>query len=190
MKLRRRHKIATAGVGLLAALVLAAFYFPQQILCVDSGPVKADVIVVLGGGIGERAPRAVELFKEGAASVVVLSGEGDTGANRQALVAGGVPPEAIEIEGKSRSTWENAHFCAPVLKALGARRVVLVTSWYHSRRALKCFQKAAPDIAFYSRPAYGGYDRDDWARYGTWRYVRAEYFKLAGYWVVWRISPF
>ena len=42
MKLRRRHKIAAAGFGLLAAVALVAFFFPQQILCVDSGPVRGE----------------------------------------------------------------------------------------------------------------------------------------------------
>ena len=52
------------SVILLVALVVAVGYFyPEKILCVDSGPVTADVIVVLGGGLHERPERAAELFQ-------------------------------------------------------------------------------------------------------------------------------
>ena len=40
---------------------------------------------------------------------------------------------------------------------MGAQRVIIVTSWYHSRRALACFEHYAPDMKFYSRPSYFGY---------------------------------
>ena len=44
--------------GLLLLLGLTALLFPRQILTVDSGPVKADAMVVLGGGMSERPERA------------------------------------------------------------------------------------------------------------------------------------
>jgi hypothetical protein len=72
----------------------------------------------------------------------------------------------------------------------GAKRVIIVTSWYHSRRALHTFQHYAPDIQFYSRPAYFGYPRTQWSRAGISGYIRAEYVKLAGYWVCYGVWPF
>src|ERR1035441_10336009 len=71
----------------------------------------------------------------------------------------------------------------------GAKRVIIVTSWYHSRRALHAFQHYAPDIQFYSRPAYFGYPRTQWSRAGISGYIRAEYVKLAGYWVCYGVCP-
>jgi hypothetical protein len=56
-----------AVLGVLALLLLAAFFFPQQVLCVDSGNVQADAMVVLGGGSLERPTRAAELFEAGTA---------------------------------------------------------------------------------------------------------------------------
>ena len=59
-------------VFLLAALVGAVGYFyPEKILCLDSGPVAADVIVVLGGGLHERPLRAAELFHLHAAPRII-----------------------------------------------------------------------------------------------------------------------
>jgi len=87
--------------GLLVALAaVIAFFYPEKFLCVDSGRVSADVIVLLGGGSHERPERAAELFKAQAASRIIISGEGDDEINRQLLIQAGVPAGAIQLEGK------------------------------------------------------------------------------------------
>src|ERR1035438_10713364 len=91
-----------AVLGVLALLLLAAFFFPQQVLCVESGDVQADAMVVLGGGSDERPTRAAELFQASADPRIVVSGAGDDEANNRLLVGNGVPPTAIKLEGKSR----------------------------------------------------------------------------------------
>lgn len=48
-------------------LGIMAVLFPQELLTVDSGNVKADPLVVLGGGSIERPERASELSKANAA---------------------------------------------------------------------------------------------------------------------------
>src|ERR1017187_8761554 len=127
--------------GLLVALAaVIAFFYPEKFLCVDSGRVSADVIILLGGGSHERPERAAELFKAHAASRLIISGEGDDEINRQLLIQAGVPAGAIQLEGKSRTTRENAEFTVKLLRAEKVRRVIIVTSWFHSRRALKCFR--------------------------------------------------
>jgi uncharacterized SAM-binding protein YcdF (DUF218 family) len=186
-------------LGLVLFLLSAAYFFPQQILCVDSGKVQADVVVVLGGGSDERPTRAAELFRSGAAPRIIVSGAGDWTANERILMAAGVPPTAIELEGKSRSTKQNAQFSIPLLRRLDAERrthgatgplrVIVVTTWYHSRRALHAFQHYAPDIQFYSRPAYYAYSRAQWTREGVCSHIRAEYVKLPAYWLCYGICP-
>lgn len=178
-----------ALAALLALCAILAFAFPQQILCVDSGNVQADAMVVLGGGSYERPVRAAELFRSGAAPRIIVSGAGDAEANKRLLVGKGVPPSAIELESQSRSTKQNAQFSIPLLRALGAKHVILVTSWYHSRRALHTFQHYAPDMQFYSRPSYFGYPRAQWSQTGISGYVRSEYAKLVGYWVCYGVWP-
>ena len=176
-----------------ASLILstfAALLFPQKLLTLDNGPVKADVLVVLGGGMNERPERAAELFKEGVAPKVLVSGRGDCEANAQCLVKNGVPEGAIISEDNSASTLENAKFSVPILRQLGARRVIIVTSWYHSRRALACFRHFAPEIIFYSRPTYFGYQRRDWGKHDIGGEMKFEYLKLLGYWAYYGIAPF
>jgi hypothetical protein len=99
------------------------------------------------------------LFKQGVAPKILVSGFGDDVSNEHLLVRFGVPKADIIVEPKSRTTRQNAEFSIPLLHALGAKRVIIVTSWYHSRRALMCFEHYAPDIQFYSRPSYAGYVR-------------------------------
>jgi len=193
--IRKRRWIWRAALALavlLLALGVGAYFFPQKILCVDSGPVKADVIVVLGGGTGarERPERSVELFKAHDAPRIIVSGEGDDGINRQILLRSGVPASAVQIESKSRTTRENAEFTIRMLRAENAHRVILVTSWYHSRRALRCFEHYAPDIQFYSRPSYFAYARADWPGKKVEHRIYLEYPKLLGYWVCYGVRPF
>jgi uncharacterized SAM-binding protein YcdF (DUF218 family) len=187
-KLIKRTALVT--FFLLLLLVVAAIIFPQPFLCVDNGPVKADVIVVLGGGSHERPERAAELFKEHAAPRIIISGLGDYEINRRRLIAAGVPANAIELETQSRTTRENAQFTVKLLREQKQKRVILVTSWYHSRRAVACFRHYAPEIRFYSRPSYFASARADWSHNRIGPRVRLEYAKLVGYWVRYGVCPF
>src|SRR5579859_6629322 len=88
---------AVAAATVLALLLLIAALFPRHLLLLDSGPVSADVLVVLGGGSGERVNTAAQLFKAGAAPRLIVSGAGDALDNKRLLVNRGVPAEAIEV---------------------------------------------------------------------------------------------
>jgi uncharacterized SAM-binding protein YcdF (DUF218 family) len=129
------------------------------------------------------------LFHSGAAKRILVSGAGDTDGNRLLLKSRGVPGTAIEMERDSKTTKENAEFSIPLLRAAGAKRVIIVTSWYHSRRALKCFQHYAPDLQFYSCPSYFAYSRSEWSRERTARRIRAEYMKVLAYWLRYGVAP-
>ena len=183
-------KIILVLLGLLLLLAAAAAVFPQPFLCVDSGPVKADVIVILGGGSHERPVRAAELFKEHAAPRIIISGLGDCEINRRLLLAAGVPASAIELETQSRTTRENAEFTIQLLRKEKLTRVIIVTSWYHSRRALACFRHYAPELKFYSRPSYFASAHADWPHNRIGSRIRLEYAKLLGYWIRDGVCPF
>jgi len=195
---------------LLLSLAAVAWFFPQQILTIDNGSKKADAIVILGGAEPDREERAAELFKAGEAPAVLCSGYGTASANRTFLIKAGIPAKHILLEAKSRTTRENAMCSVPMLRALGAKQVIIVTSWYHSRRALMCFEHYAPDIQFYSRPSYFGYEggteagksnvsnisnsASAYERQKELKRLRGhtemEYAKLIGYWLCYGICPF
>jgi uncharacterized SAM-binding protein YcdF (DUF218 family) len=182
-------RIALATSILFFALAAVAFCLPQKILCIDSGTARADVIVVLGGGAHERPERAAELFKEHDAPRIVVSGFGDDEISRRILNGAGVPANVIQLESKSRTTEENAEFTIKLLREQKLKSAIIVTSWYHSRRALKTFGHFAPEIKFYSRPSYFAFNRADWTRAFAKR-VYLEYAKLPGYWIRYGASPF
>lgn len=186
---KRFLKIAMILVALVVLFAAGLFLFPQVFLCVDSGPVKADMIIVLGGGAHERPEFAAELFRDHAAPRILISGAGDDEISRRILVKNGVPAYDIAIENKSKTTRENARLCAPMLRTEKVHSAILVTSWYHSRRALKTFEHFAPGIKFYSRPSYYKYKHSGWDRDFS-RRVYWEYIKLPGYWVAYGVWPF
>jgi uncharacterized SAM-binding protein YcdF (DUF218 family) len=77
---------------------------------------KADRLIACGG-IGHHPPSEAEVI-------------------RQICLEQGVRPEKIILEGRSRNTRENLSFAVPILRKLGATRVILVTDRYHAPRAL------------------------------------------------------
>ena len=181
-------RIALAAAFLVVTLSGAAFLFPEQVLTIESGPVKGDALVVLGGE-GGRAERAAELYRQGVAPAIVVTGYGDCLRNVQLLERSGVPATAILAEPSALSTLENATKSVPLLRALRAHRVILVTTWFHSRRSLACFEHTAPDMQFFSRPAYTDFEPKPPNRTGYVWQVNYEYVKLAGYWFSYGVCP-
>lgn len=190
--LKTAFKLFAWFVIIALVVGLLAWFYPEKFLTVDAGPVTADVLVVIGGGGGqhERALKAAQLFRDHAAPRVIITGEGDDQVNRHVLIANGVPANDIEVENKSTTTRENAKFTGKILNAEKVRTAILVTSWYHARRAEKTFEHFVPEIKFYSRPAYFGFDRDDWEKNGTNKRMRLEFLKLPGYWLRYGVNPF
>jgi uncharacterized SAM-binding protein YcdF (DUF218 family) len=140
-----RFVVLTCGVAIVAALplTLAGYLFP--ILRADG---RANAIVALGGFGVPRAELAADLFLEGAAPLVVVTGAGDCGTMREVLLARGVPASAILTECASRSTQENAALSADLLRENHVRSAILVTHWFHAGRALAAFRAAAPEARF------------------------------------------
>ena len=187
---KRIFRLVKYLVLLTALLAAAAYFYPEKFLCTDSGPAMGDVIVLLGGGVHERPLRAAELYKQHAAARIIITGAGDDEINRQLLIQYGVPAGAIEVENQSKTTRENAVNTLKLLRAEHVNRAILVTSWYHSRRAEKTFEHYAPDILFYSRPSYYGFDMADWTKTGTGKRMHLEFLKIPAYWIRFGINPF
>lgn len=184
--------LCAACAWVVAALLLgyAVYHYPRQTLTVDSGNVKANVIIVLGGGRDERPQRAAELFKQGAAPRILVSGFGDCEADVQLLEKNGVPATVIIRESDSFNTFENAEFSVHLLREMNVDSAIIVTSWFHSRRALTCFEHCAPEITFYSRPSYLTYQPTVINQQDVSNYVKSEYLKLLVYWVWHGVCPF
>lgn len=181
------------GICWILALSLVALaagvLFSKSLLVVETNVKPAQVIIVPGGGGVERPARAVELLRKGSAPRVLLSGAGEDPAMRAKLREERIPDARILLESKSASTKENAEFTAEILRAQKITNAIIVTSWYHSRRALACFQKLAPDIHFQSAPSKPNVTSFNIPTAKDAGYAAMEYLKMVWYAVRWRIFP-
>lgn len=147
--------------------------YPPKALSVVA---EADAIVLLGGAIrgdvhlgtlgdlnqqADRLVHAVALFKAGKAPRLVVSGGGQASARPEAqimyelLQVMGIPAHAILLEDKSRDTHQNAVYTAQMLDKLGIRKILLVTSAFHMRRAEALFAAQGLEVT----PAPTDYQR-------------------------------
>ena len=123
-----------------------------------TGPIehpKGDILIVLSAARDQdrgmsfssywRARQAVDAWKAGSFTKVVVSGEGVPSIT-QFLVAEGVPPESIVVEDASRTTHQNAVNTARLIQNMPGKRVLL-TSDFHMYRALRTFRKAGVEAA-------------------------------------------
>jgi len=156
-------RILRAIALIMAVAVVLLVVFRTTILAglgnflVQAGPPqKADVIVVLAGdGFGHRILTAGDLIKEGYAANALISGpDGNYGiyecdlAIPFAVRAGDPESYFTHLEHHARSTAEEAQEVVRKLREMGVKRVILVTSNYHTRRSGKIFRRAAPDLDF------------------------------------------
>lgn len=141
--------VAALGAAALVAARRPLLTAVGQFLIVQDPLYQSDVIVVLSGGRrDERVRQAAELFHQGYAPLVMLSGgEEMVGISipelqrRQAL-AHQIPASRLIFETGSTSTGEQARFLRPILERHGVRRAIVVTSSYHTRRTRYLFRKA------------------------------------------------
>jgi len=175
---------------LAAIAMVAGLYWSEPLLTVEHKPGTADVIVVLGGEPTYRPPRALQLYEQRLASGIIVSGDDDGNDARRWLEAKNVPETAIRLEPRSTNTKENAGFTVPLLRDQKAGRVILVTSWFHSRRALACFRKAAPEIECISLPTIVDRPKPHWPNKYEIKMVLREYLKLGWYWVRYGVWAF
>lgn len=189
--MRRRIILSILCIAaLLLALALGWIYsISCSYLTIESGPAHADAIVVPGGS-EDRAFRAAQLWKSGEAPTVIITGTGDWPHQVRVLQLLGVPNRAIVVERNACSTRENARLAVPILSRMGAKRVIIATSWYHSRRALACFRHYAPEIEFYSRPSYSGFPGSNRNGREPLGRDRAEAVKIIGYFFRYGIVAF
>jgi uncharacterized SAM-binding protein YcdF (DUF218 family) len=108
-------------------------------LDVGQAPRPADFIVMLGGG-GQRPTLAAELYHQGYAPRIIVSGCSPTLDDDWArLVEAGVPAEAILVNDHAQSTWNEAQQIVDRLQTEGAESVLIVTDGYHTRRARETY---------------------------------------------------
>lgn len=175
-------------------------------LLITSVPLeRADVIVVLSGSAAyvERTELAARLYAAGRAEKIVLTNDDRRGGwlsaeqrnpfyyerARWELQRQGVPASKIEVVlPPVKGTLDEALALRKYAESNGVTSMLLVTSAYHSRRALWVFRRVFAD----SRVAVGleavspGWQTPRpatwWIHLRGWQIVPTEYLKMAYYW--------
>jgi hypothetical protein len=142
------------------ALVLVVYVARHPLLrlagsfwVVDESPVNSDAIVMLSDDNynADRATRAADLFKSGLAPHIVASGRylrpyaSIAELEQRDLTDRGVPAGAIvRLAHHGRNTREEAVSISQLLMSRGWKRVILVTSDYHTRRSRYICERIFP----------------------------------------------
>ena len=159
--LKRRWSRPLVALAILSAtIVLLAFTAKPLLelagtfLDVGQPPQKADAALVLaGGGSGDRILKAAELQRAGFVPLVYVSGPKIEFESPECALSipfatrRGYDAASFRcIESWAYSTREELFKCCLSLRESGVRKVLLVTTAYHTRRAMYLARQICPDI--------------------------------------------
>ncbi len=119
----------------------------------------ADAVVVLGASVrpdgtpsdilADRLEVAVDLYREGAARVIIVSGDNrsshynESDAMKAFCVKAGVPSENVYVDHGGVGTYESMYRAAHVF---GAKRIIVTTQAYHLYRAMFIGERCGMDV--------------------------------------------
>jgi uncharacterized SAM-binding protein YcdF (DUF218 family) len=143
---------------ILLFVIVVLFVLARQagrFLVVDE-PEKSDAIVALAGDTRVRPAHSLELLRQGMAPHVFLDAETRDVIYDQQLID--IAKKYVEGLGEANrvsvcpvegfSTFAEADDVRGCLQSVGARRVLIVTSDFHTRRALMIFRHHLPQYQF------------------------------------------
>jgi len=174
-----RLKVALLTVVMISLALLSSpssWILPG--LTVHDALIQSDAIVLLAGNYQERAPAAAMLYRDGYAPLVILTNDGifsswssKYGRNlyqvewaTEELVKLGVPREKIlQLPFYGSSTLFDALAVKRQLSKSGLKKIILVTSDYHTRRTLWTFkqvlQQCPTQLTVYPALSFGANSR-------------------------------
>ena len=190
--MRRRARITL----IFLLMLILALSVSGKFLVINE-PRQADVILVLAGETDRRPARALELYHQGYAGRIVLD------VPDAARIYGWTKMELAQKyieslpDGKGitlcpvhgLSTRDEAKDVAACLPATGAHNVLLVTSDFHTRRAVSIFRKEFPERNFAVAAAYDStqfgtawWDRRQWAKMALDEWLRLVWWESIDRW--------
>jgi len=197
MRLFQRHIIAFVVIVLIMILIMAALARQAARFLVVDAPQKSDAMVVLAGETSARPTRALELLRQGIAPRVFLDVETRDLIYDQRLTDIAQKyvnslPEANHVSVcpiESFSTFAEADYVSRCLQPLGAHRVLIVTSDFHTRRALAIFRHRLPQYQFSvaaarSPEAFGDawWTHREWAKITLDEWMKMLWFEAVDRW--------
>ncbi|HYE87794.1 MAG TPA: ElyC/SanA/YdcF family protein [Vicinamibacterales bacterium] len=200
----RARRRSLQALGAAIAIYLLLFHTPllwwvAAPLKISEPPVAADAIVVFAGGVGEsgkagggfqeRVSQAITLYKAGFAPRVIFSSGyvftmHEAAVMKSVAVDNGVPEQAILLEERAATTFENVVYSNRILLNNGWKRILLVSSPYHMRRAMLTWRKVSPEVTVTPTPVpQSEFYTHSWgASLEQIRGIVHEYAAIVSYW--------
>lgn len=202
----KRKAIFSFVLAVLIIVWIVVAPFLATGLIVEKPLEHADAIMVLSGSAvyKERTQKAAELYKQGVAPRIFITDDGEHAGwsrvertnlpfvelEQRELISNGIDPKAITVlPGQVSGTDQEAKSLAEEVTARPVKSVLIVTSAYHTRRALRTFQKilAGKDVEIgiaYPPPGEQTPSPDLWwLKPRGWQMVAGEYVKSVVYWM-------
>ncbi len=199
----RTFKVLVIFLTLLIGWIFAAPFLANYLI-VEKPLESADAILVLSGSsvYKERTQKAAAVYKSGVANKILLTDDGGLAGwsqteqrnppfvylAEQELIAQGVKAEDIEIlDGEGLGTiWEAWNLQKKVEKDK-LKSVLIVTSAYHTKRALWTFEEVLGknvNIGIVASPTGEQTPPPEiwWLSPNGWKMVAGEYVKFIVYW--------
>lgn len=200
---RRGRIFLVTALGIAAVLCLLHRPILRgmgRLLIVQDPLERCEALFVLSGNAFDRGREAARLHAEGwAPKVVCLGGEKNPAlelygiadlswqSTRRVLLEEGVPAAAIDSLPLGTSTFEEFEAIADYCHARGLRRVMVVSSLFHTRRIDEFFRirLKLDGVDMVLRGAdESGFDEDRWwEEEAGLLFLNSEYIKLGYYWL-------
>jgi vancomycin permeability regulator SanA len=163
------HLIVGLLLGLVTALILlfAITYRTIDVRSAQDGVRQADVILVLGSAVWPneqpspslraRMDRAIELYRDGYAPYLILSGglgrypPEEAEVMRRLALEAGIPQEVLLLDEDAHSTWDSIIKAREILGEKKWETVLIVSDPFHIHRALLMARDAG--FVAYGSPA-------------------------------------
>jgi uncharacterized SAM-binding protein YcdF (DUF218 family) len=190
-------KVYRVALIIIAIVVCIAFASQAARLLVVDDPVKSDAIVVLAGETNARPAHALDLLHEGLAQHVFLDTERGSLIYDELLVD--IARRYIEARDDANrvsvcavfgsSTFAEVDDASRCLQAIGAHRVLIVTSEFHTRRALMIFRHRLPQYEIHVAAAHNPFQfgekwwtNREWAKTTFDEWIKMTWFEIADRW--------
>lgn len=177
---------------------LLLFLVAGRLLVVERPIADPELIVMLTGHEWERLPATVDAARRYPGALVAVSMPAvvtqynchNCAGRLDQLAAEGVAPRRlVALRPLADNTRGEAEAVSAYVRTHGIRRVVAVTSVYHTRRTAWLFRRALPDEVAVGVESSVAFSRHRpwawWSRWGDVRYVAYEWAALARTTALW-----
>ncbi len=187
-----RRRACVFGLGFVLVFLLGSAWF-----LVVNDPQKADVIVVLAGETERRPEKGLQLLSAGYAPRMLLDApvariydQYATTIAESYLRSSASSPQAQVCPISGLSTKAEVEDVKACLQTTGARSVLLVTSDYHTRRALSIFRHQDRSrrynmAAAFDEREFGNqwWTHREWAKTNVGEWSRLIWWELVDRWI-------